>query len=342
MESTSSLSSVPVVNLPETQGTLPPALKFFADAFAFYKAHFAIIAAIGLVPIALGVLGTIAGIISAPASLILGLLSFVAGIFAWLAFFDLVRADGNPEGGTKGAYLRGRKMFAPYAIILLLQNLAVVGGAFLFIIPGVIFSILLGQAVYAYIFENKKGMDALITSWHYVRGRWWSVFWRIFFLGIIMWIISLIFFSVMGLGFGGGALLQIQGWEKIGENAALQQELTRSLEKTSRFADIASTILTYIFVLPFSVIYLSILYRVLQKTKSGVPLSEEEQVKMRKTLKILIAIAIVGIALLLIVFAFFFSWLLQYLLDPNADIPRGKNFMPPGFSAGISSLFNFC
>lgn len=334
-----SSSLVPVT----TSQSLPPARRLFVDAFNFYKTHFTVIAAIGLVPVVLNLFGIITENISAGVSIIFSLLAFVAGVFAWLAFFDVVRADGAPEGGVKGAYIHSKQLIAPYAWILLLQNLAIAGGIFLLVIPGIIFSILLGQSVYAYIFENKRGMDALVTSWHYVRGNWWRVLWRMFFVGIVIVVLNTIVIAVVGLGLGGGEALRFQEWGGMTGNMGQQQEFARSLQTAGRFTGFASGILTNIFFLPFSVIYLSLLYRALQSVKSGAALSEEERVKMRKTLKIFIGIAIAGIAILLIAFGFFFSWLLQYLLDPNAGLPRGNELMPTGFSAGvgISPLFHF-
>lgn len=317
-----------------TPQPLPSARRLFADAFVFYKTHISLIAAIGAVPVVFSFLGVLTINVAVWLGVLFGILSFVAGIFAWLALFDVMRAGGNPEGGVWGAYARTKSMIAPYVWVMLLQGLAVAGGFFLFIIPGIIFSILLGQAIYAYVFEGKKGMDALVASWFYIRGNWWGVFGRILFLGIIFFLASIVLFAVAGFGLtGGGPIFTMQPG---GQNLMMSVQ-------AARFMQVLSDVLTNMFLLPFSIIYLSLLYRALRGAKSGAVLSEEENAKMRKTLKALIVIAIAGLIILVIAFGFFFAWLIQYLLDPNADLPYGKDFLGPGFSAGIglNPLFNF-
>lgn len=288
------------------QVNLPPARKLFSDAFIFYKTHIAIIAAIGLVPAVLSFIGVIAVTFSIWIALLFNILSFVAGIFALLAFYDVVRSNGSPEGGAKSAYARAKSMILPYAWVLFLGNLAVAGGLFLLVIPGIIFSILLGQSVYAYVLEDKRGTDALVVSWHYVRGNWWGVFWRMLFMGIIFLVISAILFLVIGFGLTGGDVInKLQEWGGVG-TPANQQALAQAINTAGRFMQVLSDALINIFFVPFSVIYLSLLYRALQGAKSDVMPSEEEQAKMRKTIKVFIATAIIGLILLVIAFGFFF------------------------------------
>ncbi len=298
----------------EHTATLPSATKLFGDAFSFYKSHIKIIAAIGSIPFLFNVIGIIGSNFSALIAVVFQLVSFIAGIFALLAFFVFLRANGNPEGGIKGAYMRGALMMFPYAWVLLLQSLVVAGGFFAFVVPGILFSVLLGQSVYAFVLEDKKGMDALLASWHYVSGNWWGVLWRIFFLGIMIFLIGVMVFFVIGFGLtGGGMPIPTQ----IPPDPAT---LTMGVGAL-RFIQMVSDFLTNVFYMPFSLIYVFLLYQALRNTKSGIALSEEKTMRMQKIIKIFIACAIVGVVTLTIFAGVFLSEFLRHAGDPNYSYP---------------------
>lgn len=326
MENTTIVSPQTPMLLPAgTQESLPKASVLFGNSFLYYKKNFKNIVSIGLVPFGLNAISVAISGVSPEASVLFTFLSFVAGMFALLAFFDFVRSGGNMEGGVYGVYMRSTKMFFPYAWVLLFQNLAVVGGFFVFVVPGIIFSILLGQSSYAFFLENKKGVDALILSWHYVAGNWWSVLWRLVFLGVLLFLVGFAVYAVIGFGASGGVITQYQSLSESGMPAN-PEELAAKLTAGSRLAQIVSDFLINMFSMPFGVIYGFLLYQGLQGLKSGVVLSQEETMRKKKIIKIFFTIAIVGIIILVFTAGSFLSWFIQYLMDPNADIPGGDNF----------------
>lgn len=72
----------------------------------------------------------------------------------------------------------------------ILVFLIVIGGTVLLIIPGIIFSVWYAFAVYAIIFENKKGRQALIFSKSLAVGRWWTMLWRLVMPGLLWGILG--------------------------------------------------------------------------------------------------------------------------------------------------------
>ncbi len=74
----------------------------------------------------------------------------------------------------------------------LLTRLAITGGSFLFIIPGIIFSVWFKFADYVLVVENLKGPKALSKSKFLVQGYWWNVFGKMFVLSILAGIVMLV------------------------------------------------------------------------------------------------------------------------------------------------------
>lgn len=98
--------------------------------------------------------------------------------------------DSSEEIGVWEAYRRGWHKLYSYWWITLLMGFIVLGGFFLFIIPGIIFAVWFSMAMFILIAEDLKGMNALLKSREYVKGRWGDVLWRLFFVSIFSLILS--------------------------------------------------------------------------------------------------------------------------------------------------------
>ena len=169
--------------------------------------------------------GTFVGVMIMPIVLLIGLLTLVAGgsfaLFILLSKFSaggiifpiifvllivlviflsqiwgqtalLYAVKGSQERiGIKESYRKGWHKIGSYFWIIILAAFITIGGLLLLVIPGIIFIFWFSLAFFVLIAEDLKGMDALLKSKEYVRGRWGSVAWRIFFIGIISFFISL-------------------------------------------------------------------------------------------------------------------------------------------------------
>lgn len=94
--------------------------------------------------------------------------------------------------GVIESYRRGWKKIFSYWWVSLLVGFIALGGFLLFIVPGIIFTIWFSLALFVLITEDLKGMNALLKSKEYVKGKFGSVAWRLLFMGALSLIISLV------------------------------------------------------------------------------------------------------------------------------------------------------
>jgi hypothetical protein len=78
--------------------------------------------------------------------------------------------------GIMGALKAGWKYFIPLAWVGSLYMGIVMTGLTLFLVPGLILGMSMSLCFYIMFDEDLRGMDAVLASRHYVRGRWWNTF----------------------------------------------------------------------------------------------------------------------------------------------------------------------
>ncbi len=125
---------------------------------------------------------------------IIGIVGAIISIYfyirTYIATFLLVKEDY--KGKELDIFKASYKKFWSYFGLVLLTTIFILLWTLLLIIPGIIFSVFYSLAVYAFFFEDKKGMTAIRRSIQLVKGYWWPVFGRFLFLGLLMWIFTLI------------------------------------------------------------------------------------------------------------------------------------------------------
>ncbi len=112
---------------------------------------------------------------------------------------SLLYAIKNREDGIKESYQQGLSRIVSYFWIGLLLSFVIIGGFVLFIVPGIIFSTWFSLALFILIDEDLHGMDALMRSKEYVRGRWRDVFVQWFILGLFIMVPTAIVSLISGL-----------------------------------------------------------------------------------------------------------------------------------------------
>ncbi|MEW6040831.1 MAG: carboxypeptidase-like regulatory domain-containing protein [Elusimicrobiota bacterium] len=115
-----------------------------------------------------------------------------AAIVISLLYLAFLIAIVDTNIGVKEAFLKAKKRVWPFIWLLCLLGLIIVGGMFLFIIPGILFALWFYLWPFVFITEDLRGMNAILKSRHYVKGKVIAVFWRIFLLGIISVIFGII------------------------------------------------------------------------------------------------------------------------------------------------------
>jgi len=123
-------------------------------------------------------------------SMLLALVGAVwLGNWGMSAFLTAV-ADG--ECGIKEAFRQARPKILAHVWLGVLSGLIVTGAHLLLVIPGVIFAVWFFFAPFVFIDEDVRGMDALLKSKAYVRGRWFGVCVRL----VAIWFVSVLVASI--------------------------------------------------------------------------------------------------------------------------------------------------
>lgn len=198
---------------PVAPGSVPPppglvarktASNIFKEAWSVYKAKFGTLLLIVAIPalllygaLLLGPLLEEAGgeKVSAGTSLALSIafliIIIVSIVLQYISQIALVLAiKGRAEGfGARESYARAFRIAFSYFWVSFLTGLIVLGGFVLLIIPGIIFSLQFAFAAFVLIGEGDRGIQALLKSREYVKGRLGDLFARLFALSIVVGVV---------------------------------------------------------------------------------------------------------------------------------------------------------
>lgn len=177
--------------------TLPGPILLVKESWVIYKKSFWNIVGVGLLAIltVLGyiVLGGLGGGLMAVvfanhlnifSYLFIGIVGvlYLLGFFAVIAWaqaaFVVVIRDWEKKTGSRLAFKNARQYAVPFVLTSLLSMVLVIGGIFLFVIPGILLSIWFSYSIYAVVCEDKKGLLALHSSREYFRGKFWKIIGR--------------------------------------------------------------------------------------------------------------------------------------------------------------------
>ncbi len=211
-----------LTNEPSQQSTttksFPPISQLLTDSFTLFKKSFlslfiltiiswvaigvlVFVVILGLIPV--GIFGfmqanshTALNAVSAvqPMTLILGSLLFfllAVGIVLISSVMEvayIVVLDGREDGFAFGdIFKKSIRLIIPAGIVLLCVSFIATGGFFLFVLPGMFFSILLSFGLYEVIVEGKRGNDALRRSIGIISAHFWGIVARI----VCLWLITM-------------------------------------------------------------------------------------------------------------------------------------------------------
>lgn len=115
----------------------------------------------------------------------------IVGLISFWGFVATLYAIKEENGiDIREALSKGLKKLFPNLWVITLSIFIMLGGFFLFVIPGIIFLVWFYMSNFVLVAENVGGMSALLKSRNYVRGYFWAVAGRILFV----WIISILTF----------------------------------------------------------------------------------------------------------------------------------------------------
>jgi hypothetical protein len=150
------------------------------------------------IPLGISIVAGVLFTLAKQTSILLGILSisimillYISTLLITLSFIRVAAAryEGKAVLPITQELAAVKPLLLPAILGSILAGLAIIGGFFLLIIPGIIFSIWFAFVVYAIAIDEKSALDAMRASKALVANRWFAVFWRILAPGIVFGIL---------------------------------------------------------------------------------------------------------------------------------------------------------
>ncbi len=124
--------------------------------------------------------------------LLLGIFFLLITILAMWSQSATLAAVVDDNLSVRGALQVGWRRLWAMGWILLLAGSIVMTGFLLFVVPGILFSISLMFALYPLYEDDLRGMDAVMASRRYVKGRWWNTLGKLLLIWLMAFVLDLI------------------------------------------------------------------------------------------------------------------------------------------------------
>lgn len=135
------------------------------------------------------------------------LVSFLANAFTAAI---ILAVDEGAKRTPFGALLKqGFQLVIPLFVVGLATQFLVLGGLFLFVIPGIIMGILLSFAMYEVILGNARGMTALKNSVSVVKQNFWGILGRWAALIGVQMLVMIVFSALAEANEGTSAVIDL-------------------------------------------------------------------------------------------------------------------------------------
>ncbi len=128
-------------------------------------------------------------LLSVPLIIVLGIAWILVSIY--LSGVAIAAASGKMD--LNDALAKAGSRYLPLLGTTILSIIIIILGFIALIIPGIYIMIRLALASPATVLENRSPVDSLKRSWAITAGNWWSIFWILFAIGIVVAIIRITF-----------------------------------------------------------------------------------------------------------------------------------------------------
>jgi hypothetical protein len=168
----------------EEKISLPGPITLVKQAWFLCRGRLSTLLGIMLIP---GLVNTGIKLLDTQGLIVTVILQVASTLIIMLAGLALIYAikDSEEKIDILESYERGWTKILSNIWVAILVAFFTFGGFLLFFVPGIIFSVWFSFAAMMVITENMKGMNVLLKSKEYVRGKWFPIFWRIVFIGVI-------------------------------------------------------------------------------------------------------------------------------------------------------------
>jgi hypothetical protein len=269
--------------------------SLWSDTWAAYKRSWAVLVEIVLLPTLVTILGYIFLYLGFPFSVIGGVIVFVGWIIFMFSVLPVIYSIHNATG-VDASYRATIGWFWPFVWVTIIEILAVMGGMFMLIIPGMWLAVALSFMSYIFVMEHRRGLDALRQSKDYIKGYWWAVVGRTLLLGLLFIVASIVVQIPVSLIFG------------------------------KMFSSVVSMAMALFFI-PFSAIYQYFIFQNLRELKPA--LAEAQPSKGKGFIKASAIVGIVAFVFLIIsltlVWAFLVQGDIRFLHHGDGNLPPVGN-----------------
>lgn len=178
--------------------------SLFRGTWKLYGERWAVLVEIVLLPALVTILGVVLVGLGSPFSTFGSLALFAGWVLFVFSSLPLVFSIQNGSG-VDASYRATIGWFWSFVWLAILEILAVMGGMFMLIIPGIWLAIALSLMVYVFVIERRRGLDALRQSKDYMKGYWWAVAGRSILLGLLFIGATIVIEFPVALFFGKSA-----------------------------------------------------------------------------------------------------------------------------------------
>ncbi|MDQ3098713.1 MAG: hypothetical protein M3Q44_03125 [bacterium] len=143
-------------------------------------------------------------------AVIVGIIAYVGfiGTMLWVQLAEIYLIINHEKEVTfKEAYGSTKKYIGSVLWIGILTGLFTAAGFVAFIIPGILIAVWFSLSQFVLVDQGVKGLNSLLTSREYVRGRWWAVFGRFAIFFLVFFIILILLGALQGVVEEGGYTL---------------------------------------------------------------------------------------------------------------------------------------
>lgn len=217
--------------------------SLFKQAWGLYASRFFKLLGVVLVPVLIGTaaLGAMSYLWINSTNPVILLASIIFAFAVMLITAPLSQiglvfmiAESNEKANIIEVLKMSLHKILPYLWIAVLSGLAIFSGFVLLVIPGIFLAVTLMFTSFFLVHENMRGREALVRSYEYVMGNWWSVFARVAIL-----------------------LVLVTGFSSVVDSIL------------KPLGDVASSLVGNVITMPFIVAFLYLLYKNLKAIKAG-------------------------------------------------------------------------
>lgn len=286
----------------ESTKALPGVFSLIKQSLSFYKKNFKKLVAIGATLLVLMVVeglimkllfpgisdgNTFFITLSAGSRIFFVVLIFigaivnvVAQIIIQISFIKAASEyDGGASASVKDIFRSSFSLFWSFIWVTILSALVFFGSGVFLLVPAIILGIYMSMSTYVLVIDGKKGLSALTTSFHYVRGNWWRVLGRVLAMVAILLVIALVVVAIVLLIVAlSGAISFASMNDFIASVVTLAEALDKS-EVINLLIGIVMNFIAYCVLAPICTFYSYSIYKHLKAKKSAPEATELKTVR---------------------------------------------------------------